>query len=188
MICSIERNANMDCQALCEQLAPLPLLQYEFFRTEELVFSDRIRHICKTECPMYGTSWACPPAVGTVEECKSKCLSYPEGLLIVTLQEADITDMTATLATRAPHEAITKQVTKLMQAQNVETCTLSTESCAICETCTYPNAPCRNPERMFPCVESHGIVVTALAEKYGIDFYAGNDLVTWFSLILFRDK
>ena len=35
---------------------------------------------------------------------------------------------------------------------------LSTESCAICAHCAWPDGPCRHPDRMFPCVESHGIV------------------------------
>ena len=39
---------------------------------------------------------------------------------------------------------------------------------------------------MFPCVESQGILVTDLAEKFHIDFQAGGNLVTWFSLILYR--
>ena len=62
---------------------------------------------------------------------------------------------------------------------------LSTESCAICEKCAYPDAPCRHPDRMFPCVESYGIVATALAERNGIEFYNGN-LVTWFSVLCYR--
>lgn len=178
----------MNYDLLSQQLSQLPLLQYEFFDTTQLEFSQRIRHVCRTECPMYGTSWACPPAVGTVEECQARCLAYPRGLLIATVQEADVTDMTAALATRAPHEQITHQVTALIAAQGAQTMTLSTEACAHCAQCTYPDAPCRHPERMYPCVESHGIMVTALAEQYGIDFYAGTDLVTWFSLILFRES
>ena len=63
--------------------------------------------------------------------------------------------------------------------------TLSTESCAICPNCAYPDAPCRHPDRMFPCVESYGIVATALAEQNGIEFYNGN-LVTWFSVLCYR--
>ena len=39
---------------------------------------------------------------------------------------------------------------------------------------------------MFPCVESHGILIIDTAEKYGIDFQAGGNIVTWFSLILYR--
>ena len=75
---------------------------------------------------------------------------------------------------------------ELVRQQVKETLVLSTESCAICESCAWPDGPCRHPDRMFPCVESHGIVVTDLAEKTGVDFYAEGNLVTWFSLIFYR--
>ncbi len=177
----------MNRELLRRQLDQLPLLQYEFFDTRDLEFSDRIRYVCQTQCPMYATSWACPPAVGTVAECKARCLQYPEGLMIATIQEAEIMDMEAALATRAPHETITREVAQLVRAQGTRTLVLSTEACAFCAKCTYPDAPCRHPERMFPCVESHGIVASALAERYGVEFYAGPNLVTWFSLILFKE-
>lgn len=169
------------------QLAELPLLQYEFFSTADLEFSDRIRYVCEHECPMYGKSWACPPAVGTVEECKARCLSFENALLISTITEVnDIADIEETLATRGPHEEVTRQVHALVKEQAGETMVLSTEACAHCEQCSYPNAPCRFPNRMYPCVESHGIVVTGLAEKYGIDFLAGGNIVTWFSIIFYK--
>ena len=41
---------------------------------------------------------------------------------------------------------------------------------------------------MMPCVESHGIIVTALAEKYGVEYAFGSQIVTWFSLLLFRER
>lgn len=177
----------MDISLLSAQLAALPLLQYEFFSTDELTFSPRIRYVCQNECPMYGKSWACPPAVGSVEECRDRCLQYPNGLLLSTVQEVStITDIEAALMTRAPHEAVTRQAVAMVRAQGAEVYVLSTEACAHCAQCTYPDAPCRHPDRMYPCVESHGIVVTALAERYGIEFLAGETLVTWFSLILFR--
>ena len=93
--------------------------------------------------------------------------------------------MDETLATRAPHEAVTRQVRDILKQETDDVLVLSTESCAICERCAYPDAPCRHPDRMFPCVESYGIVATALAEQYGIEFYNGN-LVTWFSVLLYR--
>ena len=177
----------LDRALLGQQMAQLPIVQYEFFPTSELVFSEKVRTICRTQCPQYGKSWACPPAVGSVAACQAHCLSYPTALLITSLAEvADIADMEATLATREGHEELTRQVNALFRAQGVETFVLSTESCAICEHCAYPGAPCRFPEKMFPCVESQGILVTDLAEKFGIDFQAGGNLVTWFSLILYR--
>ena len=44
----------MDKQLLESQLSELPLYQYAFIDTRSLVFTERVRHICKTECPMYG--------------------------------------------------------------------------------------------------------------------------------------
>ena len=170
-----------------EELSGFPICEYAFLRPEELPFSEKVRYICRTECPRYGKSWACPPAVGSVAACQAHCLSYPTALLITSLAEvADIADMEATLATREGHEELTRQVNALFRAQGVETFVLSTESCAICEHCAYPGGPCRFPEKMFPCVEGQGILVTDLAEKFHIDFQAGGNLVTWFSLILYR--
>lgn len=169
------------------QLAELPIYQYAFINTEDLLFSERIRWICEHECSMYGKTWACPPAVGTTEECRARIMAYREGLLITTINEvSDIANLEETLATRVPHEEITRKVNALLRNQGLETFALSTEACAICEKCAYPCEKCRFPEKMFPCVESHGIVVTDLAEKNGIEFYADANLVTWFSLILYK--
>lgn len=173
-------------EMLEEKLAELPLLQYEFIKTGELMFSENIRYICKTECPMYGKTWACPPGVGEVNECQARVLAFEDALCITTVAEVDdIANIEETLSTRAPHEAITRQVRDLFAEQGCETYVLSTEACSHCEKCSYPDEPCRHPEYMFPCVESHGIVVTDIAEKHGIDFMNGN-IVTWFSLILYR--
>ena len=169
-----------------QQLSQLPLLQYGFLTPQELVFTERVRHVCEKECPMYNTSWACPPAVGTVEECQRRCMEFPELLVMTTITEvADIENLELTLATRPEHEAITHEVEHLFHRQNCDTMVLSTESCAVCARCAWPDGPCRHPEKMYPCVESHGILVTDLAEKFGMDFFNGN-YVTWFSLIFFR--
>ena len=177
----------VDRQWLEERLAEFPLYAYEFITTDELVFAGRVRYICEHECPMYNTTWACPPAVGTVEACKARVTAFREGLMIATITEvSDIANIGETLATRADHEAITHEISQLIAEKSSETLTLSTEACALCEKCAWPDAPCRHPDRMFPCVESHGILVTDLAERHGIDFLAGSNLVTWFSLIFYK--
>lgn len=177
----------MNREWLETRLAELPLYQYAFISTSDLVFSERIRWICEHECTMYGTTWACPPAVGSVEECKARVMRFEQALLIATITEVnDIANLHETLATRPEHESITRQVHELVKSQASETLVLSTEACAICEKCAYPADKCRFPDKMFPCVESHGIIVTDLAEKTGIDFYASGNLVTWFSLIFYK--
>ena len=72
-----------------------------------------------------------------------------------------------------------------LRAQGLETYVLSTEACTRCAHCTYPDAPCRHPDEMYPCTESHAIIVTDIAERYGIEFITGN-VVTWFSILFFR--
>ena len=177
----------MDREKLEQALSELPLYVYEFITPAELEFSDRIRWICEHECPMYGRSWACPPGVGSVEHCKCKCDSFKDCLMIATITEvSDISDINETLATRPEHEAITNQVRDLMRAQGVDPYILSTEACAECDRCAILDGqPCRLPERMHPCVESHGINILGLLEDRGLSFQYGENVVTWFSRLFF---
>lgn len=177
----------MNKQLLEEKLSALPLYIYGFIDPNQLEFSDRIRYICEHDCPMYGSSWACPPAVGSVEECKKKCLSYKNCLLISTITEVeDIDNIHETLQTRHPHEKLTNQVRDLMREMGVNPFVLSTESCAVCERCAYADGlPCRMPGRMHPCVESQGINIIPTLEEMGMDFQYGENVVTWVSLLLF---
>ncbi len=178
----------MNREMFIEKISELPLYQFEFFKTEELQFVDRIREICKTQCPMYGKTWACPPGVGSLEECQTKCLKFEDAVLIVTVVEVnDISDIEETLSTRGDHEDITRDVKKIMGDLGAESYVLSSEACAYCEDCTYPDAPCRYPEHMFPCIESHCILVTEIAEKFGIEFIYGSNMVMWFSMLLYND-
>ena len=178
----------MNREALEAGLRELPLCNYCELKPEELEFSDRVRWICAHECPMYGKSWACPPGVGTVEQCRARCLRYGSCLLIATMAEVeDLADLDGTLRTRLPHERVTDQVAALLREQGIEPYVLSTEACTICAQCTCPDAPCRHPERMHPCVESHGINLLPVIERLGMAFQAGSHLVTWFSLLFYNE-
>ena len=178
----------MNRELLEEKLAELPLYIYDFLDPKELEFTERIRWICENECPMYGKSWACPPGVGAVEACVRKCLSYENCLLISTIAEvADITDINETLATRPEHEAVTNRVRDAMRELGAEPYILSTEACAECGRCAILDGqPCRFPERMHPCVESHGINVVPILESRGLEFQFGANVVTWVSLLFFH--
>ena len=179
----------IDREKLEAALAELPLYTYHFITPDELEFADRIRWICQHECPMYGQSWACPPAVGSVAECEGRCRSFGSCLLISTITEvSDISDINETLATRPEHEAITNQVGELLRQQGIAPYILSTEACAECDRCAYLDGqPCRFPERMHPCVESHGINILSLLDELGLAFQYGENVVTWFSLLFFNE-
>ena len=177
----------IDREKLEAQLSQLPLYIYTYIDPKSLEFSQRIRYICQAECPMYGKTWACPPAVGEVAECQAKCLGYKSCLMIGTITETDdISNMEQTLATRPEHEALTNQVRQMFREQGVEPYILSTEACAVCQRCAYLDGePCRMPERMHPCLESHGINLIPTLEENGLQFQYGENIITWYSLLFF---
>ena len=58
-----------------EFICQFPIFEYRILDTENVTIYERVRTICKEECERYGTTWACPPAVGTVEECAQRIKS-----------------------------------------------------------------------------------------------------------------
>ncbi len=179
----------IDKELLEQKLSELPLYVYFYIDPKSLEFSHRIRWICEHECPMYGKSWACPPGTGEVDACAQRCRSYQSCLVVGTITETeDIANMEEALKTRPEHEAITNRVRQMLREQGVEPYILSTEACAVCERCAILDGePCRIPERMHPCVESHGINLIPTLEENGLDFLYGDNVITWYSLLFFNE-
>lgn len=179
----------MNMEEFEKALSELPLYLYSWIDPKQLEFSQRVRWICEHECAMYGKTWACPPGVGTVEECKARCLRYSKCLLISSITEvSDIADLQETLDTRGEHEELTDQVADLFRQHGIEPYVLSTEACALCDRCAILDGqPCRQPRKMHPCVESQGINIIPTLEENGLDFQYGQNVVTWVSLLLYND-
>lgn len=56
--------------------------QWGLLPKEALTFSPEVRGMCAVNrCGCYGKTWACPPAVGTLEECRTQCEPYSHLLL-----------------------------------------------------------------------------------------------------------
>ena len=87
---------------------------------------------------------------------------------------------------RGNHEALTNEVAAIMEEMGVKPYILSTEACTVCERCAMLDGqPCRFPEKMHPCVESHCINVVPILESHGLEFQFGANVVTWISLLFF---
>lgn len=53
--------------------------------------------------------------------------------------------------------------------------------------CAYKEGkPCRYPDRMHPCLESHGVVVNEIVERESMEYNLGGNTILWFSMVLFR--
>ena len=177
----------MNRDLLEQQLSELPLYVYTYIDPKALEFSSRIRYICQAECPMYGKSWACPPAVGEVDACKKRCGEFENCLLVGTIVEvADITDIEETLSTRGDHEAVTNEIRELMRQQGAEPFILSTEACAECPRCAYLDGlPCRFPEKACPSMEGYGLFVTQICRDNGLSYHYGERTITYTACVLF---
>ena len=152
-----------------------------------LVFHPEIRALCEgNACRSYHTSWACPPAVGTLAECQRRVEQYDTMLLFsckYDLEDSfDFEGMTAGLhAFKKTVDAFDAELKLLLSDYHL----LSNEGCGLCETCTYPSAPCRFPSKLHPSLEGYGFVVSELAKNAGIRYINGADTVTYFGALLF---
>lgn len=163
------------------------LLETGVIPTSELAFHESVRKICEeNSCGAYGKTWACPPAIGDLASCRERCLGFEHMQLVscayllddefdfenVSRHMADFDGKIDTLA-----EAVRRSVPNAL--------VLSNEGCSRCAQCTWPDAPCRFPEKLHPSIEGFGFVVSELAEKAGIRYYNGPRTVTFFGGVLY---
>lgn len=168
-----------------ESLLQAGVYQYGLIDVSEIPFSPEVRTMCTT-CPSYNHSWACPPAVGEVAECRRTCLSYEKMLVFSARYELeDSFDYEGMQAGMRAFKKVCDQVFQLAQQHTERRLLLSNEGCFRCKTCTWPHAPCRMPDRLFPSIEGYGILVSELAGKAGVSYVNGPNTVTYFGGLLF---
>jgi predicted metal-binding protein len=57
-------------------------------------------------------------------------------------------------------------------------------SCRICESCTYPFAPCRFPKKMICSMEAYGMIVGDVCKSGGIPYDYGKGTLTFVACFL----
>ena len=172
-----------DRSRLEQGLRQLPLMDYWDIDPEQLEFSRRVRRICE-DCPRYGRSWSCPPAVGTVEQCRERCLSYGRCLLICTAWEPEPGG--GWQEGQRLHEEVTRQVGALFREQGVEPYVLSSQSCDLCRPCLCTvGRPCPHPAQMPRCLEGHGINLMACLAQLGVESTPADPVIRWYSMLFY---
>ncbi|MBR2987098.1 MAG: DUF2284 domain-containing protein [Clostridia bacterium] len=152
-----------------------------------LRFYPEVRDMCaQNTCRAYGKTWACPPGVGTLEECRDRMLAYDRILLFsMKCELEDSYDYEGMMAGRLAFKEATDRLDEAIKGKLDHYLLLGNESCERCETCTYPDAPCRFPHLLRHSLESYCLVVSELAEHAGILYYNGEATVTYFGALLF---
>ena len=160
---------------------------YKIFPASEIVFDSEVRKICeKNTCRLYGKSWACHPAVGSVDDCRELCSRYENATLFGSVY--NLTEPFDYEGMVSGHRQFKKNCDSLFEmlvGKSRNFLLLSNEGCNRCESCTYPENKCRMPEKLFPSVEGFGINVVALASKVGLKYNNGENTVTYFGMLMF---
>lgn len=174
---------------LLKQIEDAGVFQYGIVNPSEIEYRQMIRDICAgNTCRQYGKTWACPPAVGTVEECRNRCLQY-NNMLVFTgkFMLENSFDLDGMMHSMKDFKKIARNVDAAAKPYIKHYFVLSNEGCDTCKHCTYPDAPCRFPERLHHSIEGYGILVSELAQKAGVNYNNGESSVTYFGALLFND-
>ncbi len=163
------------------------IFQQKVIPTSEIVFREDVVAACEANlCGQYGTCWTCPPGVGKFEELKKRALSFENALVFTCKYDLeDCFDYDAMYAAGKKARRTLFSIADAMRTDGLHFQAMGCGSCDLCEKCTYPDAPCRFPDRALTSVEANGIQVIELAKKIGINYNNGSDTVTYFSIVLF---
>ncbi len=169
-------------------LRKIGVVQYGSIDSADIPFLSFIRDICRDNtCGQYGKTWACPPAVGTLEQCRSRCLRYGKALVFNAVYPLeDSFDYEGMMRGHRAFKQLCDRLYHLAKPSLPDFLLLSNEGCARCQSCAYPDSPCRMPELLFPSVEGFGIHVGQLAEKAGLHYTNGENTFTYFGLLLYN--
>lgn len=165
---------------------------FAFFDPKDIIFRLEYREKCAMNvCGHYQTSWSCPPAIESAELMIRRLQSYPEGLVFSkvypledpydypSMEKAlqDIMKQTLMLQERLVHEHLRGQYE-----------ILASGSCMICAKCTYPDQPCRFPDKMLISMQALGLDVADLANKVQMTYYQGPKTITYFVTVFFHPE
>ena len=138
-------------------------------------------------CRKYNTCWTCPPAAGSFEELQDNIFTKRVGILVQTIRD-DIDyyeDWELLDETRNEHNSKLDRLADQLRADHEGVLEFSTGGCDVCGTCSYPDAPCKNPEKQRLSLSAHGVAVGTTCQKAGLDYSFQNGRVRFVGMILF---
>ncbi len=147
-----------------------------------------VREMCHNNtCGRYGANWSCPPGCGTLEECRARVQGFQEGILVQTVGELeDELDGEAMMETEHLHKEHFRQMLDALRKDYPDMLPLGAGCCTQCKACTYPDAPCRFPEKQISSMESYGMLVTEVCRANHMEYYYGPCSIAYTSCFLLR--
>lgn len=150
---------------------------------ETLRFLPEVRAMCSADrCHSYNKTWSCPPAVEDLDILAARCAGYRRGVLVQTVgHREDEFDYESIQAAGELHHRRFDAATKALKPLFPRLWPMGMGSCTRCKTCTWPEAPCRFPEEVFPSMEACGLMVNEVCVANGLNYYYGPDAISFTS-------
>lgn len=147
---------------------------------------DEVRDMCAdNSCGQYDKRWSCPPGCGELTECARRIAGYHTGLLVQTVGELeDSMDVEAMMETEAEHKAHFQSLYAALRREYPDLLALGAGCCTQCPVCSYPDEPCRFPDKMVSSMEAYGMLVLDVCRKNGLTYYYGPNTIAYTSCFL----
>ena len=148
---------------------------------------ESIRALCAPDkCGNYGSSWICPPGCGSIESCRKIVDGYKNAILVQSMSEnVDFSNGEEMLNITKAHNELAVKLFKQIRKEQGSAYLLTTGGCGLCEECTFPDEPCRIPDKNRGSLSAFGINVTKLCEKAGMEFSFANGIMRMMACILY---
>ena len=145
-----------------------------------------VRDMCAANsCGQYGKRWSCPPGCGTLEECTDRLKGYTQGILVQTYGDIeDGFDFEAMMEIEGEHKEHFAQMYKSLREAGASVLAIGAGCCTHCAKCSYPDEPCRFPDKMISSMEAYGMLVLEICKANGLTYYYGSDKMAYTSCFL----
>lgn len=156
--------------------------------TKALQFMPEVRDMCNANaCQQYGKNWRCPPGCGSIEDAAAEAAQYSYGILVQTIGKMeDDFDYETIQETGERHKHNFAKLVRQLKARYDALLPMGAGTCTICETCTYPDAPCRFPDASISSMEAYGLWVSKVCELSGVPYNNGPQTLTYTSCYLLK--
>jgi predicted metal-binding protein len=151
------------------------------FDPDVLVVRPEVRDMCVADrCHAFGKSWSCPPACGSIEKYRELFRRYHKGYLFQTIATMeDAFDYEGIEQGSKEHKRRFNDLVERVSHTQRDILLLGSGACSLCEQCTYPDAPCRHPDKVFPSMEATGLVVYDVCALTDIPYYHGPNTIAF---------
>jgi predicted metal-binding protein len=175
-------------EALIKEATESGFSQAGALNVDALVFMPEVRDMCSVDrCNHYGKNWRCPPACGSIEEAAERAARYSHGVLVQTIgMMRDDFDYESIEATSDKHKKDFASLIKKLRKRYDDILPMGAGTCTLCETCSYPDEPCRRPEESVSSMEAYGLWVSKVCELSGVPYNNGPRTMTFTSCYLLR--